>query len=134
MAVQGWVGGILSGTGKVLVVEDEEQVRTMITRLLEKHGYSVLAAENGRHALQLVQDGIDDIVLVVTDMIMPIMGGAALIEALRKLRPRLPVLCMTGYSREEVLSSDDLPESAFIEKPFTPAVFLEHVHDLAVTG
>lgn len=121
-------------TGKVLVVEDEEQVRTMITRLLEKQGYTVLAAENGREALRLVRDRIDDLVLVVTDMIMPIMGGSKLIGELRKLRPGLPVLCMTGYTREEVQSSDDLPESGFIEKPFTPAVFLEHVHDLAVTG
>lgn len=118
----------------MLVVEDEEQVRTMITRLLEKRGYSVLAAQDGREALRLVQDRIDDLALVVTDMIMPIMGGAALIAALRKLRPDLPVLCMTGYTREEVQSSDDLPESAFIEKPFSPAVFLEHVNDLAVTG
>jgi two-component system cell cycle sensor histidine kinase/response regulator CckA len=120
--------------GKVLLAEDEEQVRTLITRLLEKRGYEVLAAENGRAALELAGDGAQDVVLLITDMIMPEMGGAALVHALRARRPDLPVLCMTGYTREEVNSSDQLPDAAFIEKPFTPALFLDQVDQLAGTA
>ena len=122
--------GVKLAPGTILVVEDEEQVRTLIVRLLQKRGYSVQPATNGRHAIDLVQDGLQDISLVITDMIMPEMGGAAMLEELRKVRPDLPALCMTGYTREEIATSEALRDSAFIEKPFTPAVFLDQVAEL----
>jgi two-component system cell cycle sensor histidine kinase/response regulator CckA len=116
--------------GTILVVEDEEQVRTLLVRLLERRGYAVEPAANGRQAIDLVQDHLSDISLVVTDMVMPEMGGAAMLQELRKLRPDLPALCMTGYTREEVVQSENIGDSAFIEKPFTPADFLEQVAGL----
>jgi two-component system cell cycle sensor histidine kinase/response regulator CckA len=115
--------------GTILVVEDEEQVRTLIVRLLEKKGYAVESAENGRLALEAARD-VDNISLVITDMIMPEMGGQALLEALRKERPAIPAICMTGYSREEMADSQKIPDAAFMEKPFTPAMFLDQVAEL----
>jgi CheY-like chemotaxis protein len=116
--------------GTILVVEDEDQVRTLIVRLLERRGYPVQPATNGRQAIDLVQDEMDNISLVVTDMIMPEMGGAAMLGELRKLRPDLPAICMTGYTREEIASADGLEDSVVIEKPFTPTVFLDQVAEL----
>lgn len=116
--------------GTILVVEDEEQVRTLVVRLLEKKGYSVQSAENGRLALDLARRDLDGISLVITDMIMPEMGGQALLDELRKERPTLPALCMTGYSREEMAVGETLRDATFIEKPFTPAMFLDQVAEL----
>jgi CheY-like chemotaxis protein len=114
----------------ILVVEDEQQVRTLIARLLEKRGYHVLQAENGRKALELVQDSIQDLSLVITDLVMPEMGGQALIRELHRLRSGLPYLCMTGYSQEEVANLDGLDAASVIEKPFSPATFLDRVQSV----
>lgn len=116
---------------KVLLAEDEEQVRTLMVRLLEKAGYAVLAAGNGRAALDLGSEQIGEISLVITDLIMPELGGAELVRELRKLRPNLPALCMTGYTRDEVQEEEELSGVVFIEKPFAPAVFLDRVRELA---
>jgi two-component system cell cycle sensor histidine kinase/response regulator CckA len=117
----------------ILVVEDEEQVRTLVVRLLEKRGYSVLQAENGRRAMEISRSQIDRIALVITDLVMPEMGGAPLVIEMRELNPDLRFLCMTGYSKEEVLTGDGLDGAAFIEKPFTPNDLLDKVEDMLKT-
>ncbi len=114
----------------ILVVEDEEQVRMLIVRLLQKRGYSVLQAENGRKALALAADQLSSVALVITDMIMPEMGGVALIAELRKQKADLHILCMTGYTKDEVIDSDGVQNAHFIEKPFTPNVLLERVENI----
>ena len=116
--------------GSILVVEDEEQVRTLIVRLLEKRGFSVLQAQNGRVALEVASGKVSEIALVITDLVMPEMGGAPLLKELRALRPDLPFLCMTGYTKEEVMSGDSMPNAHFIEKPFTPAGLIEQVQKI----
>ncbi len=118
----------------ILVVEDEEQVRTLIVRMLEKRGYRVLQAENGRHALELAGENLQDIALVITDLVMPEMGGAQLIRELNKLRSGLAFLCMTGYTQDEVASIEGLAETHIIEKPFSPATFLDRVQSLISGG
>ena len=115
---------------KILVVEDEEQVRTLIVRLLVKRGYEVAHAVNGRQALEMARAEIDSYALVISDMIMPEMGGVALLQELRALRPDLPFLCMTGYTREEVVNSDGLLDAHFIEKPFTPSILIDQVQKI----
>jgi len=124
---------VLAGS-TILVVEDEEQVRTLVVRLLEKRGHRVLQAGNGRQALELVRERIHEIALVITDMVMPEMGGTSLLRELRQLRSALPALCMTGYSQEELAGSDGLEDVVLIEKPFTPAAFLERVDRLLNAG
>ena len=113
--------------GSILIVEDEEQVRTLIVRLLQKRGYSVLQAENGRRALEIARQDIDSISLVITDVIMPEMGAAPLLAELRRMRGNLPFLCMTGYTRDEVANSEGLQDARFLEKPFTPNTLLAEV-------
>lgn len=121
-------------TATILVVEDEQQVRTLIVRLLERRGYHVLEAENGREALAAVRDDVGQLALVITDLVMPEMGGEALMRELAKLRSDLPCLCMTGYSQEEVASLNELDPTNVIEKPFSPATFLERVDSLISGG
>ena len=119
--------------GTILVVEDEDQVRTLLVRLLEKRGYHVLPAENGRHALEVASGKLDSISLVVTDVVMPEMGGADLLRELRAQRPDLPFLCMTGYTREEVMDGE-ITRAHFIEKPFTPNRLLAEVETILGAG
>jgi two-component system cell cycle sensor histidine kinase/response regulator CckA len=111
----------------ILVVEDEDQVRTLIARVLAKRGYQVLQAENGRAGLALAREHAAELALIVTDLVMPEMGGAPLLREVRKLNSDLPALCMTGYTQEEVASLDGLQDVSLIEKPFTPTTFLERI-------
>jgi two-component system, cell cycle sensor histidine kinase and response regulator CckA len=120
----------LLGSATILVVEDEEQVRSLIVRMLEKRGYRVLQAANGRRALEVAVGNIGDIDLVVTDVVMPEMGGIPLIRELHKLRSGLPFLCMTGYTQDEVAGSEGFDDRNLIEKPFSPATFLDRVQSL----
>jgi signal transduction histidine kinase len=102
----------------VLVVDDEEPVRAFTRTALERLGYRVLIAENGREALDLLC-GHADVNLVLLDVIMPVLGGAEAFLEMRKKWPKLPVLVASGYSRQEAQRlgiPDGLP---FIEKPYT---------------
>jgi PAS domain S-box-containing protein len=112
----------LSGTGTVLLVEDEEQIRTMVRNLLRQLGYKVLSAKNGAEALLISarqpQGAID---LLLTDVVMPNMSGAVLAKRLVSARPDMKVLCMSGYTDEAVLKQGILEAGlAFIQKPITP--------------
>jgi two-component system, cell cycle sensor histidine kinase and response regulator CckA len=104
----------------VLVVEDEDAVRKITRRILEDAGYRVVEARDGRHALDVaaaLPGGID---LLVTDMVMPELGGAALYAALVRQHPALPVVFLSGYTDDELLRRGDLARgSAFLQKPFS---------------
>jgi two-component system cell cycle sensor histidine kinase/response regulator CckA len=108
------------GSETILLVEDETSVRTSARRLLERHGYTVVEARHGVEALQLAQEPSRYFDLVVTDVVMPEMGGRELVERLRARQPSLKVLFMSGYS-ERAISVDGTmpPGTAFVEKPFT---------------
>ncbi len=105
--------------GTVLVVEDEKAVRKLAVRVLERAGCTVLSAENGADALRVIEEYDGQIDLVVTDMVMPDMGGRELAVHLRRGNPRLPLLFMSGY--DEDLLADSFDDSGFLAKPFTPA-------------
>lgn len=97
-----------------MLVEDEDALRTIARRLLEAEGYKVLAAGLPSAAIELSELAAQRIDLLLTELVMPGMPGAALVEHLRKVRPTLPVVYMSGY----VASSGDLPEGAvFVGKP-----------------
>ena len=91
-----------SGTETLLLVEDEAAVRASARRLLERHGYTVLEARHGADALRIVESGDRPIDLVLTDLVMPEMGGRELVERLRARHPALKVLFMSGYSERAV--------------------------------
>jgi CheY-like chemotaxis protein len=95
-------------------------VRILAHRILERSGFRVLVARHGADALLLWRDHAAEIDLVVTDLVMPEMGGRELADALQAMRPDLPVLFMSGYSDDEV-TRRGIADSrvAFLAKPFT---------------
>jgi PAS domain S-box-containing protein len=127
----------LDGSGAtILLVEDERSVRSAVRRLLERHGYHVLEAGNGQDALALVAARHPRINLVLSDMVMPGMGGMELADRVRALSPRIPVVLMTGYTEEAITRAGERPhDEQIIEKPFTLNTMLEKVRwALAANG
>jgi len=108
-----------TGQGGILLVDDEEVILQVAGQLLEKLGYTVFMAHNGREALDLYSQKAGEIDLVVLDLIMPVMGGGETFQNLKKLNPRVKVLLSSGYSinglAQEVL---DQGCQGFIQKPF----------------
>jgi PAS domain S-box-containing protein len=112
----------------ILLVEDETPVRSAVRRLLERHGYRVLEAANGLDALELVTARGGEINLVLSDMVMPGMGGTELAGRVRAIAPSLPVLLMTGYTEEAITRAGERPlDEHIIEKPFTLTTMLQKV-------
>ena len=110
------------GTETILVIEDEDVVRNLACRGLREHGYSVLEARNGVQALQYIEQNLGTIDLVISDVVMPEMGGREFGESLSRIEPALPVLFMSGYTGEDVVQRGLLePGAPFQQKPFTPA-------------
>ncbi len=112
----------------VLVVEDEPAIRELVRRTLEGAGLVVIEAENGRQALDIFALGGEPPKLVLSDVIMPVLNGRELSDALADMYPNLPVLFMSGYTGDDVLARSLLPETApFIQKPFAPEELLLRV-------
>jgi CheY-like chemotaxis protein len=120
------------GSETVLLVEDEPAVRAVSARLLRNHGYIVREAIDGTDALQQMENGtLDSIALLVTDVVMPRMGGPELATTLRKDRPTLPVLLVSGYSEAGIPDSlMQTPGTLFVEKPFSTDALLSAVRQL----
>jgi signal transduction histidine kinase/CheY-like chemotaxis protein len=120
------------GSGLILLVEDDDTVRRLGARVLQACGYTVVEAREGEEALRVVEaDPTRTIDLVITDVIMPRMGGLALAERISQLRPGIRILMMSGYSDE--LPGSDSPgigTAQFIQKPFTPESLAARVHDM----
>jgi PAS domain S-box-containing protein len=121
----------LGGHETILVVEDEEGVRKYVQEALERKGYRVLTAANGREALEITRSTAETIDLLLTDMVMPEMGGVELAEAFHQLRPSVPVLHMSGYS--DRLWQGEVPQH-YLQKPFTPDALLQSIRTLLERG
>jgi two-component system, cell cycle sensor histidine kinase and response regulator CckA len=116
------------GTGTILLVEDEEPVRSVTRRFLERGGYRVLEAASGPEALRLFDQVGGAIDLLLTDVVMPGMGGRELATRLVARRPGLRVLYMSGYGDDRGLGQDgEGREGDFIQKPYDLAALLERV-------
>jgi len=115
----------------VLVVEDEPSVRAPMCRMLREHGYHVLEAGNGEHALRVMQEHHAPIHLVITDVMMPEMDGAELVSLLRDWYPSMRVLFISGYSKQFLEARGDTVEgSAFMAKPFSLEAMGRRVREL----
>ena len=115
----------------ILLVEDDEMVRQITREVLELHGYRVLEAANGKDALEVCKKYDSPIDLVMTDVIMPQMGGRELAEKLAPLRPEAKVLYMSGYTDDAIVHHGVLDESRyFLEKPFDPNALLKKVREV----
>jgi two-component system, cell cycle sensor histidine kinase and response regulator CckA len=108
----------LWGSGTVLLVEDEPMVRSVAERALTRHGYTVITADNGEEALELLS-GPEEIALLISDVVMPIMDGPTMVREARKTHPNLKILFMSGYAEEQLRNSIDLDGVAFLPKPFS---------------
>jgi PAS domain S-box-containing protein len=119
------------GTETLLLVEDEAAVRSSARRLLERQGYTVLEARHGADALRIVEESGRQIDLVVTDLVMPEMGGRELAERLRTHRPGLKVLFMSGYTEKAVAAGGVMPpNTGFVEKPFTVEQLMRRLREI----
>jgi two-component system cell cycle sensor histidine kinase/response regulator CckA len=108
------------GGETILLVEDEAEVRKLAARVLEKQGYTVLEARNGEEALFLFQNKKEPIHLILTDVVMPQMGGPQLVEQLRQVRQDIKVLYMSGYTDNSITHQGVLEKGMnYIQKPFT---------------
>jgi PAS domain S-box-containing protein len=119
------------GTETVLLVEDEDAVRRMLREALTKSGYRIWEAVNGFDAIRTWGAQVNQINLLVTDIVMPVMNGLKLAEELRDRRPALKVIFMSGHA-EELISrqsdSDQAPD--VLTKPFTPEVLVRKVREV----
>jgi len=125
-------GPLPRGTEVVLVAEDEPSVRHLARKILETHGYTVLAAANGQDGLHAAREHKGSpIRLVVTDVIMPVMGGKIMVEWLKIGQPDLKILYTSGYTDEAITDQGIFDAGvAFLPKPYTPATLVRKVREL----
>jgi signal transduction histidine kinase/CheY-like chemotaxis protein len=109
----------------IVIVEDEELVRAVTARVLDRAGYTVIEAPDGEEALRMVRRHHPSIDLLITDVVMAKLGGLELARRIASERPGFPILLMSGYNREE-MPAEDLA-IGFLQKPFTPNELLETV-------
>jgi len=112
----------------VLLVEDQEMVQDLVTEILEDEGFNVVSAFNGKEALVISSTYSGTFDLMLTDVIMPEMNGKELAEKIKKTKPDLKILFMSGYTGEEMRTRGVLePGTNFIQKPFTPDLLIQKV-------
>jgi signal transduction histidine kinase/CheY-like chemotaxis protein len=122
------------GSETILLVEDEDMVRQVARRILEHSGYTILEAEGASTALSMSRDYQGPIHLLLTDVLMPGMGGRELAERLIPLRPEMQVLFMSGHTENAIVHQGVLdPGIAFIQKPFRREVFVGKVRQVLET-
>jgi CheY-like chemotaxis protein len=116
--------------GPVLLVEDEPEVRKVIRMQLTSLGHPVIEASNGVEALTLLES-VDDIAVLVSDMVMPGgIGGRELARRAHAVRPRLPILLITGYASEGLNTESGPPDVPVLRKPFDPPALAEALASL----
>jgi CheY-like chemotaxis protein len=120
------------GCETLLLVEDDPSVRTYLTRLLESHGYHVLAAQHQAEALDTVRATTEPIHLVITDVLMPGGTGPELVRALDQIRPGIPTLYISGYADDVTLKGPGsfVRDSHFLQKPFTAADLMSRIRQI----
>lgn len=115
----------------VLIAEDEKPVRDAVERMLREDGYTVLSAVNGSEAIEIWESNNHEIDLLITDLMMPEVGGLKLAEVCRRIRPDLPIIFMSGFTEAASANAELFSEAeAFLEKPFHRELFLEKVRQV----
>jgi len=105
----------------VLLVEDDEAVRAVARRALERYGYQVLTAPGGEEALRLAESHEGEVHLLLTDIMMPGMNGVEVAGRVLRVRPGIRIVYMSGYADQDLVGQGLLqPGTHFLQKPFTP--------------
>jgi two-component system cell cycle sensor histidine kinase/response regulator CckA len=118
----------LWGSGRILIVEDEDMVRAVAERALVRQGYVVETANDGEQALELFADG-KRYDLVVSDVVMPNLDGPSMARRLRESYGDIRLLFISGYAEEQLRETISLDNVAFLAKPFSVQQIAEAVHD-----
>lgn len=115
---------------RILVVDDDEHVRAVVTRLLRSEGYEVIEAANGKEALEVVEEAGGGIDLVITDLVMPVMGGREFVEELHHRYPEIEGIWISGHPREnEFIDSASELNAPFLQKPIAANLLMETVQE-----
>jgi len=127
-AAADWDPAPVAATGTILLIEDEDAVRALVLKVLTNHGYKVITAANGREGVEEWERHGESVDLVLTDVVMPDMGGPEAVQRMREDRPELPVLFTSGYTEHEGISRGlAAGRVRLLQKPFTPAALLREV-------
>ena len=120
------------GSETVLVVEDQADVRALLTQVLRGQGYTVLEAANGAEAIQVAEAHAPALIdLLLTDVVMPRMGGKEVAATITARDPHVKVLFMSGYTHGAIVQNGQLEQGiAFLHKPFTPAALIRKVREV----
>jgi two-component system cell cycle sensor histidine kinase/response regulator CckA len=111
----------------ILVVEDADVIRKMVCAMLSQSGYRCLEAADGSEGLALLSNNPDAVQLVLTDVVMPNMGGSEFARHVARMRPDLRIIFMSGYSDDPVVRHVERIPTLFLAKPFTAATLMEKV-------
>jgi len=121
----------LRGSETILVAEDEDGVRSLTKEVLEKYGYTVLEASNGEEALKIAERHEGPLDLLLSDVVMPRMGGPELAQELLARRPAVKVLYMSGYTDHPMVRRGVVNAGvAFLQKPFTPTALVSRIREI----
>ena len=125
----------MESAGTLLVVDDELAIRSVAHRVLTAAGYQVVTASNGDEAVRLLGDPDLALDMILTDIVMPGMTGAAFAAQARAMRPGLPILFMSGYDRPDVTGAGGIdPFAQIIGKPFSRPALLAKVSQILAAG
>ncbi len=122
---------VFMGTERILFVEDEDIIRNLISQTMKKNGYSVIEASNGKDALKKIRGLSEPMDLLLTDVIMPSMGGRKLEEEIRKMYPQIHVIYTSGYTHEAIIQRGQIGKDVhFLAKPYSPRILMEYIRKI----
>jgi two-component system cell cycle sensor histidine kinase/response regulator CckA len=118
------------GSATILIVDDDEELRKFMSRVLERNGYRIAEADSGEHALRVVEETEGTFDLLVSDFVMGEMSGLELATSLQSTHPDLLVLLVSGTAKRSIIDGLNPDASDFLAKPFKPSELVDRVHDL----
>ena len=116
------------GKKKILVIDDDAEILSMMVKHLEHSGYRVETAADGMDGLKKVGSGLYD--LVITDIVMPYVSGVGLVSALKEKKPAIPVIAITGFGKEPESAAMEKKADCVLAKPFRMSVLMDHIAEL----
>ena len=122
---------LFQNSGKILVVDDEDSVLSFVGRVLEREGYSVITASNGREAVEIFREHTSEISMIILDLTMPQMDGEQTFEELKKIENDVCVILSSGYKEDEAFDRfNGRGLAGFIQKPYQPEALLEKLKEV----